>query len=151
MSTDLNLDEDAIRTARASSNLAIVNKDIDGIAASWANDILVLSSTSAHLVGARANRHYYLAQFTRRPDTLWVRTPTVISVLQAWNMALEEGDWVGSWTDPDGPVELRGRYTAQWRRLSGTWRIQGEIYVPVSCDGGLYCSKPPEHLGTLSA
>ncbi len=141
--SDAHADAHAIRTARAFSNLAIVHQDIDGIASAWMDDIVVLGSTSVQLAGAEANRRFYQAQFARRPDTVWVRTPSAVSVMLSWNVAGEEGDWSGRWTEPDGPVEMRGRYMAQWVRVDHRWRIQGELYVPVACMGGAFCARPP--------
>ncbi|KWT74702.1 MULTISPECIES: DUF4440 domain-containing protein [unclassified Variovorax] len=139
-------DEDSIRAARALSNEAIANQDIEGIASVWMDDVLVLGSTSAQLIGAQANRRFYMAQFERRPDTLWVRTPSAISVMSSWRVALEEGHWSGRWTEPDGLVELGGRYMAQWVRAVHGWRIQGELYGATACVGGAYCSRPPTGL-----
>ncbi|MGJ7488796.1 YybH family protein [Variovorax sp. ZT4R33] len=130
--------EHTIRAARAFSNLAIANQDIDGISSIWMADILVLTSTSVQLLGAQANRHYYQAQFALRPDTLWVRTPSSVCAPSSWRIAQEEGHWTGQWTEPDGRMELRGRYMAQWVRAEGDWRIQGELYVPTSCIDGVY-------------
>ncbi len=128
-------DEALIRSARAASNLAIARKDIDAIACHWMDNIHVLGSTSAQLAGAEANRSFYIAQFARRPDTVWVRTPSAVSVMKAWGMACEEGNWAGSWTEPHGPIELRGRYMAQWVRTGAGWRIQGELYVATASVG----------------
>jgi uncharacterized protein (TIGR02246 family) len=135
--------EDDIRAARDRSNRAIADRDLDAIASVWMEDILVLGSTSARLLGAEAGRRFYAAQFARRPDTAWVRTPTTVSALSPWGVALEEGDWSGRWTEPDGPIALHGRYMAQWVRTPAGWRIQGEVYVPTACVGGAYCARPP--------
>ncbi|GKS90291.1 nuclear transport factor 2 family protein [Acidovorax sp. SUPP2539] len=124
--------EHIIRAARAFSNRAIANQDIDAISSLWMEDVLVLTSTSVQLLGAEANRRYYQAQFTRRPDTLWVRTPSSVGAPSSWRIAHEEGDWTGQWSESDGRVQLRGRYMAQWVCTEGDWRIQGEIYVPTS-------------------
>ncbi|SFQ33291.1 DUF4440 domain-containing protein [Variovorax sp. 770b2] len=141
MSAREEANEHRIRAARAASNLAIAKQDIDGIASMWMEDVLVLSSTSVQLLGAEANRRYYQAQFARRPDTLWVRTPTSVSATSSWRIAHEEGDWTGQWTEPDGPLQLCGRYMAQWVLIGDDWCIQGEVYVPTSCIGGAYCAR----------
>ena len=106
-------------------------------------DVTVMSSTSAAATGAIANVQRMAAQFARRPDTRWVRTPDRITVFDAWAVASERGHWVGTWTEPDGPVTIRGSYEAQWRRVDGVWRIQGELFVPLHCDGGAYCLARP--------
>lgn len=95
------------------------------------------------LAGIEANRRFYLGQFERRPDTLYVRTPSSVQVMQPWKVGLESGHWVATWTDPDGAVRVTGQYMAQWLRAGAGWRIQGELYVPTSCTGGAYCARHP--------
>ena len=71
------------------------------------------------------------------------RTPRKVSVFAPWNVAAEEGDWIGTWTEPDGSLRLGGSYQAQWRLIEGRWLIQGELFVPLHCEGGAYCLHHP--------
>ena len=132
-----------IAAARARSNAAIAAHDIAGIAGEWMPDVHVVSSTGAQNAGIDANSRAMQAAFTRRPDTKWVRTPHTVTVNERWDVASEEGRWVGTWTEPDGPLRIAGTYLAQWRRVDGRWRIQAEVFVPVECAGGAYCSARP--------
>ena len=132
-----------ITAARARSNAAIAAHDTAGIAHEWMPDVHVVSSTSTQNAGVAANIASMAAAFARRPDTKWVRTPGSIDVLAAWNVASERGTWVGTWTDPDGPVRISGTYQAQWRFDGSRWRIQAELFVPTACDGGAYCHQHP--------
>ena len=132
-----------IAAARSRSNAAIAAQDTVAIAREWMPDIHVVSSTSTQSAGADANAKAMQAAFTRRPDTKWVRTPVKIAVFDAWQVASEQGEWVGTWTDPDGPVRISGTYQAQWRHSDGRWRIQAEVFVPVRCEGGAYCTRHP--------
>ncbi len=132
-----------IRAARARSNAAIAAHDTGAIAHEWMPDLHVTASTGSRTAGADANAMAMQAQFARRPDTKWVRTPSRIRVFDAWQVASEEGEWVGTWTDPDGPVRIGGTYLAQWRHVDGRWRIQAEVFVPLHCDGGAYCRSRP--------
>lgn len=134
----------AIVASRSRSNAAIARHDTAGIAREMMPDVTVVSSTSAIGMGVAANVSRMAAQFVRRPDTRWVRTPDSIAVFDAWGVASERGHWVGTWTEPDGPLVIRGSYHAQWRRLDGTWRIQGELFVPLRCEGGAYCRARPQ-------
>lgn len=136
-------DEAAIRAARARSNAAIAAHDTAAIAREWMPDVHVVSSTSTQNAGADANARSMAAAFARRPDTKWVRTPVRIQVFGAWQVASEQGEWVGTWTDPDGPVRISGTYLAQWRNTNGAWRIQAEVFVPERCEGGSYCRQRP--------
>lgn len=136
-------DETAIRAQRARSNAAIVKKDLAGIAAVWMDDVHVTTSTGARGDGKDANRERMAQQFSRRPDTLYVRTAVTVEVFSAWEVASERGTWVGKWTEPDGQVTIQGTYLVQWRKIAGTWLIQSELYVPTSCSGSSYCKQRP--------
>ena len=141
---DSTADVRAIAASRARSNAAIARHDTAGIAREMMPDVTVVSSTSAMATGVATNVARMAAQFARRPDTRWVRTPESIAVFDAWGVASERGRWVGTWTEPDGPLVIRGSYEAQWRRLDGTWRVQGELFVPLRCEGGAYCRARPQ-------
>jgi ketosteroid isomerase-like protein len=135
--------EAAIRAARALSNGAIASHDVPGIARHWLPDVHIVSSTSAQGSGRDANGDRMAQQFARRPDTIYVRTPAAVEVLEPWAVASERGTWTGRWTEPDGIVEIAGTYLAQWRNTSGGWRIQAELFVPTSCRGSAYCRAHP--------
>ena len=137
-------DENAIRTARERSNKAIAAHDLAGIAAAWMPDVHVVSSTSAQTAGRDQNRDRMSQQFTRRPDTVYVRTPVTIDVFPAWSVASERGTWTGRWTEPDGKLEISGTYQAQWRKVDGQWLIQAELFVPTRCQGSAYCRQRPQ-------
>lgn len=136
-------DEQLIREARARSNKAIAAHDLAGIAAAWMDDVHIVTSTSAHGTGRQVNQQRMAQQFERRPDTVYVREPIAIDVYSPWNVAAERGEWTGRWTEPDGRVEIRGTYLAQWRRVDRGWLIQAEVFVPTQCRGGKYCSQRP--------
>lgn len=136
-------DDKLIRDARATSNAAIAKHDAAGIARHWLDDISITTSTSAHAIGRAPNQERMAQQFERRPDTIYVRTPSTIDVFTEWAVASERGEWVGRWTEPDGKVEITGTYLAQWRKVDGRWLIQSELYVPTRCKGSQYCAKRP--------
>jgi len=136
-------DEQAIRQARERSNAAIAAHDLDGIAAAWMTDVHVVSSTSAQTAGRNANRERMAAQFKNRADTIYVRKPVTIEVYAPWNVASERGEWTGTWTEPDGKLEIGGTYQAQWRKVDGRWLIQAELFVPAHCKGSKYCASRP--------
>ena len=132
-----------IAAARARSNRAIAAHDMAGISDEWMPDIHVVSSTGTQNGGVEANARSMQSAFAQRPDTKWVRTPHSIAVNERWDVASEEGRWVGTWTEPDGPLRIGGTYLAQWRRVAGRWRIQAEVFVPLECSGGAYCAARP--------
>jgi ketosteroid isomerase-like protein len=143
LSAQARTDEALIRDARAASNAAIARHDLAGIAAVWMDNVHVTPSTSAFTDGRAENQKRMGEQFARRPDTIYIRTPSAIDVYAPWLVASERGDWVGKWTEPDGALEIGGTYLVQWRKVDGGWRIQSELYVPTHCKGSKYCSQRP--------
>jgi ketosteroid isomerase-like protein len=143
MNSQMSTDETAIRAARARSNAAIAKHDLPGITAHWMPDVHIVTSTSAQGAGREVNGQRMADQFTRRPDTVYVRTPATIDVLASWTVASERGEWTGRWSEPDGVVEIGGTYLAQWRKVDGVWLIQAELFVPTQCKGSAYCAKRP--------
>jgi ketosteroid isomerase-like protein len=135
--------EREIRARRESSNRAIARHDSVGFAAILTPDVVSVTSASAKNVGRAAVVASMLGRFRDRPDVIYVRSPEEVSVFAAWGMASEEGHWRGSWTDPDGKVEISGSYFAKWRRINGAWFVEGETYVPEKCTGGKFCSTVP--------
>ena len=132
-----------IRAARERSNRAIAVHDLDAIAAEWAPDINVLGSVGLLASGVAANRQSLARQFERRPDTIYVRTPTDVEVFAPWQVASERGTWVGNWTEPDGPLAIGGSYQARWELCDKGWLIRSELFVPTWCMGGAYCERKP--------
>jgi ketosteroid isomerase-like protein len=136
-------DDQLIREARARSNQAIAAHDLAGIAGVWMEDVHVTSSTSVQTAGRALNQQRMARQFTSRPDTVYVRRPTVVEVNASWAVAAERGEWTGRWTEPDGALEIAGTYLAQWRKFDGQWLIQAELFVPTRCTGATYCRQRP--------
>jgi ketosteroid isomerase-like protein len=135
--------EKLIRDARARSNAAIAAHDPAAMAKEWMDDVHVTSSTSVQTAGRAANQARMAQQFARRPDTIYVRKPKTIEILAGWSVASERGEWIGSWTEPDGRMTIGGTYLAQWRQVGSQWLIQAELFVPTHCEGSKYCAQRP--------
>ena len=136
-------DAGLIREVRARSNDAIAAHDAEALARSWMTNVTVVTSTGATTSGREANRAAFAAQFTSRPDVVYVRTPTEITVMPSWDVASERGTWTGQWTQVDGVTRIGGNYQAQWRKVDGAWLLQAELFVPTHCTGSSWCSKHP--------
>ncbi len=136
-------DADEIRRLRASSNAAIARHDTAGIGATFAEDVVVVTSRSDRSIGRTANLASFARQFAARPDVTYRRTPREVRVFTPWGMASEEGEWSGGWSEPDGKVAIGGRYFAKWRKRGGRWFIESETFVPERCAGSSYCVGVP--------
>ncbi len=134
-------DETVIRNSRAESNRMIAAHRADFAARLFRTDATVTTAMGKVRTGREAIEKSLAEQFTTRPDVVYVRTPESIEISRSDNAASERGTWTGRWTAPSGPVDLRGNYSAVWRRdLSATgartWTIQTELFVPLDCTGG---------------
>jgi hypothetical protein len=106
-------DEASIRSARDRSNRAIAAHDLDGIASVWVPEFHSVSSTNAQTNGRDAARANFAQYFATRPDVVYLREPTSITVNTVWGQAGESGRWTGSWTQADGVTRVGGIYFAK--------------------------------------
>lgn len=143
MSSPAPSDETAIRSARARSNRAIAAHDLDSAAVIWSANYVGVSSRNDRAVGRDEERSQMAGIFASRPEVVFVRTPTSITVNAKWAQAGENGHWTGKWSGPAGITRVGGIYFAKWRREEGVWRILAETFVQTSCAGTPYCDNPP--------
>ena len=136
-------DESAIRAARDRSNRAIAAHDLDGVASVWLPEFHSVSSTNAQANGRDAARATFAQYFAVRPDVVYLREPTAITVNTAWGQAGESGRWTGSWTQADGVTRVGGIYFAKWKRVGSAWMLLAETFVQTSCSGTRYCETSP--------
>lgn len=131
---------DSIREARLVQNQAIRDQDLDAIAQVLEPDVHVTSGIGIHIVGRDAYRRAYEDDFEVLDDVIYTRMPDEIEVSAvdtglAERIAAESGTWTGSFVTPRGPAQMRGVYSAMWRKRKGEWRINSEIFVSLACSG----------------
>ena len=128
-------DVDAIRDQRARSNQAIAEHDADGIGSILDDDYVITISTGRIERNKDDHLRGFAEHFEEFPDVIYVRTPGTITLSDVYPLAIEHGTWVGRRTTAGGPLEIRGEYTAAWRKTDGTWRIYSEPGRPPSRSG----------------
>lgn len=131
---------ETIREARLAQNQAIREQNLDAIAEVLEPDVHVTSGIGIHIVGRDAYRRAYEDDFEVLEDVIYTRTPDEIEISAvdtglAERIAAESGTWTGSFVTPRGPAQMRGVYSAMWRKRSGQWRINSEIFVSLACSG----------------
>lgn len=136
-------DESAIRTARDASNRAIAAHDLAAVAAVWLPEYHSVASTNAQANGRNAARANFAQYFKTRPDVVYRREPTTITVNASWGQSGESGRWNGSWTQPDGVTRVGGIYFAKWKKVGEHWLLLSETFVQTSCSGTKYCDASP--------
>ena len=118
-------DEELIRQARKTSNEAIAMKDVDGISKFWLENYVVIRGSGAVQLGKEANKKEWKTIFAESPETYFERFPSEIIISKDnADMAWETGEWKGYNTYSKG-----GRYSAQWKKNNGEWKLQAELFV----------------------
>ena len=126
----------AIRRGNAQRNGAYAARDTSALAALLAPDFQMITGAGA-AAGRAANVAGFRRLLAKRPDLILIFTPE--SVEASLDMGSEAGTWAERWTEPDGPVELRGRYQVMWQLMGGAWLQKALLLVPTACAGGAYC------------
>ena len=126
---------DTIRSIRIQSNEAIARHDSESVGSFLADDYVITTSTGAIERSREDHISSFASHFLEYPDVVYVRTPTTISISDSYPLAIEQGDWVGSRTTPNGRLESGGEYTAAWRKTDGVWKIYSELFVALYCRG----------------
>jgi hypothetical protein len=107
---------------------------ITRIALSPTSDRVALVSTARDETVIRDSRaatnDAMAAALEKFRGTSYVRTIETLSLHDA--TATEHGTWIRKWRTAEGPVELRGRYTAVWHREIGgngtpSWTLEKEV------------------------
>jgi ketosteroid isomerase-like protein len=118
-------DEQLIRKARQTSNEAIARQDVETIASFWLEDYVVITGSGAMVVGRVTNMANWESLLKENPKTYFERIPSEIIISKNNpDLAWESGDWKGFNTYSKG-----GRYSAQWKKKDGTWKLQAELFV----------------------
>ena len=118
-------DEELIRNARQTSNEAIARQDVYGISKFWLDDYVVIRGSGVIEQGKEANKANWNRIFKETPQTKFERFPSEIIVSKNNpDIAWESGEWKGFNTYSKG-----GRYSAQWKKKDGEWKLQAELFV----------------------
>jgi ketosteroid isomerase-like protein len=122
-------EEAKIRAVRAESNRAIEARDLKGVAASLAEDFVVVVGD-----GTLLTRTQYLEAFEAGFDSpepvRFERVVDRVDLSSTVRLAAEHGHWIGS--TPDGRVLYTGTYMAMWRKTRAGWELRTELFVSLT-------------------
>jgi ketosteroid isomerase-like protein len=113
-----------IKTSRASSNAALARHDIDGMAKYWLPDFVQTIGRGTSLTGKDSIISAWKKLFSTNSTVLYVRSPVNITIGNNGIMAWETGTWTAKNSYSNG-----GNYSAMWRKIDGTWKLQAELFV----------------------
>jgi ketosteroid isomerase-like protein len=120
--------EDAIRSRRRLTNKFIAAHQAERLAPFFATDANLIGGEGGLIVGAQAIVAAFTAQFAEPSFVTYERTPGEIALDMDGARAAESGSWIGRWKDQT----LGGTYLAVWRKQTGQWVIEQELYVTLT-------------------
>ncbi|WGM37544.1 DUF4440 domain-containing protein [Caulobacter sp. NIBR1757] len=123
--------EDAIRARRRLTNKFIAAHEAQRLAPFFVADANLIGGEGGLISGVRRIVEAFAAQFADPDFITYERTPAQITVDMDDARAAERGTWVGRWKDQT----LAGDYLAVWRKMTGQWVIEQELYVTLSREG----------------
>ena len=123
-----------ILAARERVNRAIAERDLDAIAAHLLPSYHVVTARSMHRNGRESSTLSWSELFARDPNAKHSRTPSEIHVNEGWGMAQEHGHWTATIAAAQGVLEVTGVYAAKWHFADGEWRLDAEIFTPLTIE-----------------
>ncbi|EJL31217.1 hypothetical protein PMI01_02881 [Caulobacter sp. AP07] len=118
--------QDAIAARRKLTNRLIAGKDARRLAPFFSPDIKVIAGDGSLILGARDVLAAFAGQFADPDFVAYVRTPQRIELDADGARAAEHGTWVGT---ARGAADQSGSYLATWRKVTGQWVIENELFV----------------------
>ncbi|MDB5443882.1 MAG: hypothetical protein JWP73_2258 [Phenylobacterium sp.] len=120
--------EDAIRARRKLTNKLIAAHDAARLRPFFAADARLVAGDGGLLTGADAILDAFAGQFRDPEFGSYVRDAETVEIDQAGERAAELGRWTARWTG----AEMSGRYLACWKKQTGQWVIESELFVTLS-------------------
>jgi len=134
---------EAVRGQRTAFNEAIAKKDIEAVAATMHENIILVTGTASEVfTGRAAQLSLWQKDFEDPGRAVYVRTTDCVRVSEVFPVSLETGHWRGvreGQADGSGAKSFAaGVYAAKWRRVDGTWLLESEVFATEVC-GGDFC------------
>ena len=122
----MTMPQDAIAARRKLTNKLIAARAAARLTPFFDPKVRLIAGDGSLLMGAAEVIAAFDAQF-RDPDFIaYVRTGESVEIDSAGLRAAERGRWVGSWK---GATDQAGTYLAVWKKVTGQWVIESELYV----------------------
>ncbi|HET6969725.1 MAG TPA: nuclear transport factor 2 family protein [Phenylobacterium sp.] len=117
--------DDAIRARRRLTNKLISAHEAQRLRPFFTPDVKLIVGDGGLILGADAVIEAFAAQFADPAFTAYVRETDTVTLDAAGGRAAESGRWTGRWRDH----EMSGTYLAVWKKVTGQWVIESELYV----------------------
>jgi ketosteroid isomerase-like protein len=120
--------EDAIRARRRLTNKLIAAHDAARLTPFFVADARLIGGEGGLLLGRDAILKAFAEQFADPTFGDYVRTPETVDIDYTGTRAAETGQWVAHWEGGG----MSGRYMAAWRKVTGQWVIESELFVTLA-------------------
>lgn len=121
--------EDAVAARRKLTNRLIAGKDARRLAPFLAPEVKVIAGDGSLILGAADVLAAFAGQFADPDFVAYVRTTAGVELDAEGTRAAEHGTWVGTWR---AAGEQSGTYLAVWKKVTGQWLIESELFVTLS-------------------
>ena len=120
--------EDAVRARRRLTNRLIAAHDAGRLRPFFSPDVKLVVGDGDLILGVDAVIAAFAAQFAEPGFVAYVRETEAVELDARGARAAERGRWTGRWADR----EMGGGYLAVWRKVTGLWVLESELYVTLS-------------------
>lgn len=120
--------QDAIRARRKLTNKLIAAHEAARLRPFFAADAKVIVGDGGLVLGVDAIVEAFAAQFAEPDFVTYVRETADVSLDAAGARAAEAGRWTGRWRGH----EMTGTYLAAWRKVTGQWVIESELFITLT-------------------
>lgn len=121
--------QDAIAARRKLTNKLIAAKDVARLRPFFDPRVTLIAGDGSLLLGAEDVLAAFAGQFADKGFVAYVRTTEDITLDAEGARAAERGRWVGTWKDAP---EQSGTYLATWKKVTGQWVIENELFVTLA-------------------
>lgn len=119
---------DAVRARRKLTNKLIAAHDAGRLRPFFIPDVKLIVGDGGLILGVDDVLAAFAAQFAEPGFETYLRETEDVTLDTDGLRAAERGRWTGSWSDRT----LRGAYLATWRKVTGQWVIENELYVTLA-------------------
>jgi ketosteroid isomerase-like protein len=126
--------DDAIRARRKLTNKLIAAKDAARLRPFLAKDVNLITGDGSLISGVEAVVAAFAGQFRDPAFVNYVRTSGEIALDQSGDRAAEQGAWTALWRTGGQDQTMSGTYLACWRKVTGQWVIESELYITLAED-----------------
>ncbi|WP_374570076.1 nuclear transport factor 2 family protein [Phenylobacterium sp.] len=121
--------ETAVRARRKLTNKLIASHEAARLRPFLAPDVKLITGDGGLILGADAVVEAFAGQFRDPAFITYVRATADVRLDQAQTRAAEAGDWTARWRGAGGETTMSGTYLAVWRKVTGQWVLESELYV----------------------